>query len=489
MTAAADSPNHAADRFAGQVRRAVLWRSGSQIVAQAMQWSATFLVIRVLQPSDYGLFAMTQVVLAFLSLLNGYGLASAIVARPDVSRRELSQLFGMLLLVNAGLAAAQWLLAPAVAGYYRQPVVADLLRVQCALYLLAPFVALPQAMLARGLDFARTAKANIAASLASAAAALGGAWAGWGVWTLVFAPIVLFSVRGLLFTIAAGGLPRPAFAFKGTGALVRYGGMMAAGQLLAFLWTQADVLIGGRHLSAHELGVYTTSLFLAQIFVSKIAPPVHDVAFATYAKLQGDPAAAGRAFLGFARLVTVAAMPFHLGLAAAAEPLVLVLLGPQWADAAPVVRALSVAMPFYAVYVLLAPAADGMGRPALNAGNGAVAALLAPVLLLVAVRWGPVGLAAAWGLVFPALLWVGAKRVLPVIEVRAAALVRVVAPPAAAALAMAAVVVVADRALGNLEPLPRLASLVAIGGAVYGGWLLLFARDSLAELWRLARRR
>ncbi|MGJ3628947.1 oligosaccharide flippase family protein [Sphingomonas sp. MMS24-JH45] len=69
-------------------------------------------VIRLLSPSDYGLFAMTGVVMAFMSMLNGYGLASGLVRQPDVDARMIRQLFGMLILLNAGLALAQVTLAP-----------------------------------------------------------------------------------------------------------------------------------------------------------------------------------------------------------------------------------------------------------------------------------------------------------------------------------------------------------------------------------------
>src|ERR1700712_2599815 len=102
-------------------------------------WASTFLVIRILSPSDYGLFAMTQVVLVLLNMLNGYGLASALVRRPDADRQAQRQLFGMLILLNVGLGTAQFAAAPFAAAYYRQPVVADLLRVQALLYLATPF--------------------------------------------------------------------------------------------------------------------------------------------------------------------------------------------------------------------------------------------------------------------------------------------------------------------------------------------------------------
>src|SRR5436305_11923306 len=71
-----------------RVRGAVLCRSGSQIAAQPVTWAATFLVIRLLNPADYGLLAMTQVVPMFLSLMNGYGFANAPVRSEKVTSLE-----------------------------------------------------------------------------------------------------------------------------------------------------------------------------------------------------------------------------------------------------------------------------------------------------------------------------------------------------------------------------------------------------------------
>ena len=133
-------PPHAS--FGAQVRSAVIWRSGTQIFSQLVAWASTFLVIRILSPSDYGLFAMTSVVLVLLSLLNGQGFANAAIQQREGGTQQLRQLFGLLLAVNLALALLQVLAAPLVAAYYSQPMVADLLRVQALIYLTNPFLAL-----------------------------------------------------------------------------------------------------------------------------------------------------------------------------------------------------------------------------------------------------------------------------------------------------------------------------------------------------------
>ncbi|WP_271299746.1 lipopolysaccharide biosynthesis protein [Sphingomonas sp. CV7422] len=476
------------ESFAQSVRRAVIWRSGSQIGAQLVQWAATFLVIRILDPRDYGLYAMTGVVLVFLNMLNGYGLASGLIQRDDVTPRQVRQLFGMLITLNLSLAVAQIALAPLAAAYYRQPEVAALLRVQTLIYLCTPFSALSYALLSRGMAFRELATANLAASLAGAVTALAGARAGLGVWTLVWAPIALYAVRATMLTIGARSLIWPSFDFRGAGHLARYGGMMAAGQFFWFLQSQADVFIGGRHFDAHRLGIYTTALFLAQIFVSKFVPPLNEVAFSAYARIQHDDEAVARGFIRAVRLIMALALPFYLGLAATAEPLVLTMLDSKWAEVVPVVRLIALAMPFMTVQVLFSPACDARGRPGIGARNGATGAVLLGLAFLVGVRWGPIGLAASWLVAYPLYLIASSRRSLPVIGIRGRDLFGAVAAPALAALVMAAGVRLVDSLLPPLAPPLRLAALVATGVALYGSGMLLLARPLIRELIALLRK-
>ncbi|MET0375960.1 MAG: lipopolysaccharide biosynthesis protein, partial [Rhizorhabdus sp.] len=384
------------DSFGARVRNAVLWRSGSQIVAQLVMWSATFFVIRLLAPSDYGVFAMSQSILVMFSLLNGYGFASALIQAETINDREIRQVFGLLLLLNGLIALLQVALAPLAADYFNQPIVTDMLRVQALLYLSTPFVALPTALLSRTMDFRKQAQVNFISALAGAATALTLALTGFGVWTLVIAPLVLFWTRAIGMTVAARLLVLPSFRFEGAGAAIRFGGAMTLSQLLWFVQTQADVFIGGRLLAPHLLGLYTTSLFLAQILTSKFIPPLNEVAFTAYARLQSDPAAIVRSFETSTRIIMLVALPFYAGLAITAEPLVHAILGEQWMEAVPIVRILALAMPFVTLQILFAPAATAMGRPRIQVYAAAAGAIVMPVAFLIGVRWGPIGLAWAW---------------------------------------------------------------------------------------------
>ena len=109
MTADASAPRSS---LRDQVKNAVMWRSGSQIAAQLVAWCSTLAVIRILDPADYGVFAMTQVVLTFLNFLNGYGFASSLVQDREIDSRKVRQAFGLMLLVNVN---------PALTHFHQPP--------------------------------------------------------------------------------------------------------------------------------------------------------------------------------------------------------------------------------------------------------------------------------------------------------------------------------------------------------------------------------
>jgi O-antigen/teichoic acid export membrane protein len=471
------------------VRKAVIWRSGSQIMAQIVAWGSTLAVVRILEPADYGLFAMTQVVLAFLSFLNGYGFASSLIREREVDRRMIRQAFGMLLLVNGAIALAQLALAPLAAAWYRQPLVTELLRVQALIYLATPFIALPEVMLTREMDFRRPALANIAATVVSAAVALGCALAGMGVWTLVYAPIALFWSRAIGLTLAARMFVWPSFRFTGARRMFDFGMLVLGSQLFWTVLTQSDVFIASRSLDPHALGLYAEALFLTTIIASKFVPPLNDVAFPAYARLQDDPATLSAAFLKSVRLIMLVTCPLYLGLGAVAGDAVAVVLGPKWAAMAPLVTVLALAMPALTLHTLFAPAVNAIGRPRITLHASLFGAVVMPLAFLVGIRWGITGLAWAWVAAFPLVplfAFVQARRVL---GITAAQLAAAVAPGLGAGAAMALVVHGLSPALAGAGPAARLVLMVAAGGGIYAAMLWLVSRATLLELVALVLHR
>ncbi|HET8613801.1 MAG TPA: lipopolysaccharide biosynthesis protein [Sphingomonas sp.] len=473
-----------------RIRSAVLWRSGSQIIGQVVMWGSTLLVLRLLTPNDYGLFAMTQVVIGLVTLLNGYSFAASLVQSERLDRESIGQIFGVLILLNFGIAAAQFLLAPIAADYFHQPLLTKLLRVQCLLHCATPFIIMPQALLARDIDFRTQGRANIGAAAAGAITALSCAYAGLGVWTLVFAPIAAFTTRALLFGLLGRWWVRPRFRFKGTGAALGFGGTILVSDILWFIQNQADVFIAGRRIDAHMIGLYAEGLFLTQLLVNKFVPALNEVAFPAYARLQTNRGAVAWSFARATGIIMLAALPCYIGLAVTARPLVLTVMGPQWGEAAPLVRLLAFAMPFVTLHILYPAATNALGKPGVSARTTAAGAILLPIAFWIGVdHFGAMGLAGAWVAIMPVLVLISTCLSLPVIGLTWKQLGQSILPPLAAALAMGAVVLLASMALPPLPPAAELALLVPLGVAAYAVFALLLARPLVMQAWAMLRGR
>lgn len=483
MTQTAISTDNPKGGFAQRVRSAVYWIWGSQVVSQILTWTATILVVRLLNPYDYGLFAMTQTVLTALNFLNGYSFATSLIQTKDVDQRRIGQVFGLLIVSNGLIAATQFLMAPLAADYYHQPMVGTMLRVQALIYLTTPFIALPAALLARQLDFRKQALVNLVCAFAGAGTALGLAMAGFGVWALVWAPIVLFTTRAAGLTIASGGLVRPIFDFRGARDILSFGSALMLCQFFWIVQSQADIAIAGRSFAPHDLGLYSESLFLVLIFTGRFLPPLNEVAFPAYAELHNSGKPLAPAFLNAVRMIMLVAMPFYIGLSLVADPLVRTFFGPKWVEMIPVVSGLAMIMPAMALQIVCSPTTNALGRPGIYVTTTAAGAIIMPVSYLIGVGSGMDGLVQAWHIAAPLLLLVTLVLTLPAIGVTWRALIAAVAPSFGAAMIMAAAVTEAASHMTSLTPLAALFLQAALGALVYFGVLLCFSRKLLADLF------
>jgi O-antigen/teichoic acid export membrane protein len=482
---AADDPHALAVR----VRSALVWRWGTQVLAQVITWASTIMVVRLLSPSDYGLFAMTQTVIVALNFLNGQSFATSLIQTDRIDERRIGQVFGLLLLLNGFLALVQFLTAPLAARYYGQPMLADMLRVQAAIFLTIPFAALPQELLARRIEFRRQGLVNLACACVGAGTALILAWRGWGVWALVWAPVLMFATRAIGLTLVSRVLVKPVFDFRGAGDLVTFGGALTICQFLWIVQSQSDIVIAGRSFDTHALGLYSEALFLTLIITGRFLPPINEVAFPTFAELWKAGRPLAPAFLRLQRSVALVVFPAYLGLALVAGPAVETLFGPKWTAMAPIVAGLALAMPAFALQIVCSPATNGMGRPRIYMSTNGAGAMLFPLLFLAGVQWGPNGLIFAWWIAAPALLAFTWAMTLPQVGVRWRDLAGALAPAAGATAVMALAVLGARSVLPELPAAATLAALAATGAAAYVAALVLFARDTVAEALAFLTRR
>ncbi len=480
--------------FNSRVRSAVAWRWGTQFGAQMITWASTFLVVRLLEPTDYGLFAMSQVVITALAFLNGQSFATSLVQTDRVDDRRIGQIFGLLLVFNVTLAIMQFASAPFAASYFREPMVADMLRVQALIFLTVPFSALPSELLARRLEFRRQGQINLVTAIVGAALALLLAWLGFGVWALVYAPVAMFATRAIGLSIAARLLVKPVFDPRGAWDLVTFGGTLTLCQLFWIIQSQSDIVIAGRLLPTYDLGLYSQALFFTLIVTGRFIPPINEVALAAYSELHRDGRSLAPYFLKTARMVMIVTAPIYIGIALTSEAAVLTIFGPKWAGIIPIVGGLALVMPVFALHLVCSPVTNAMGRPRVYLFTSVCGAVIMPVAYL----WGAgligsapanaaMGLVHAWWIAAPVLCAITLSVTLPRIGLGLLTLARELAPIALACAAMTLAVLAAQHYASIGLPALDLAWNAAVGAGVYGATFWFVWPDIVKDAWRMLR--
>jgi len=474
--------------FGARVIAALGWTAGGRLVAQVVAWGVTIVVMRILDPTDYGLLAMATVLTGFAGLFASLGLGGAVVHAREIDTATLRGVFGMVIAMNCGLFVVVYFTAPAVAIFFGEDRLTAIIRVIAIQFLVGVIGVIPDSMLARELEFKRRALLELSASIVGAATTLALALAGWGVWSLVYGSLVgaTWSAVGLNFIRPFFHLP--ILAFRRLRELFAFGGYVIMSRMLLYTYLQADMVIGGRFLGKEQVGYYSVGMHLASLPVQRISAILNEVAFPAFARIQDERERVARYLLQSIRLLSLLSFPVFWGIAAVAPEFVRVLLGDKWEPAILPLQLLALLMPIRMIGQLMPPTLQGIGQAKLVARNQLQACVVMVIAFLVGVRYGIIGLSLAWLVAFPLVFLVNLRTWLPVLGMPANQLLGAMARPAVAAAGMFGAV-----AAARLVDVPAgahaLTFLVLVGVASYVALSFAINREGVRDLTSLVQGR
>lgn len=474
--------------FGARVIAALGWTAGGRLVAQVVAWGVTIVVMRILDPTDYGLLAMATVLTGFAGLFASLGLGGAVVHAREIDTATLRGVFGMVIAMNCGLFVLVYFAAPAVAIFFGEDRLTAIIRVIAIQFLVGVIGVIPDSMLARELEFKQRALLELSAAIVGAATTLALALAGWGVWSLVYGSLVgaTWSAVGLNFIRPFFHLP--ILAFRRLRELFAFGGYVIMSRMLLYTYLQADMVIGGRFLGKEQVGYYSVGMHLASLPVQRISAILNEVAFPAFARIQDERERVARYLLQSIRLLSLLSFPVFWGIAVVAPEFVRVLLGDKWEPAILPLQLLAFLMPVRMIGQLMPPTLQGIGQAKLVARNQLQACVVMVIAFLVGVRYGIIGLSLAWLVAFPLVFLVNLRTWLPVLGMPANQLLGAMARPAVAAAGMFGAV-----AAARLVDVPAgahaLTFLVLVGVASYVSLSFAINREGVRDLTSLVQGR
>jgi PST family polysaccharide transporter len=434
-------------------------------------------VARLLSPSDYGLVAMATVVLGFITLLNEFGLGSAVIKHRELSERQVAQVHGLCIAVGflgmgVGLASAYPL-----AWFYERPELVAVVAVLSSNFVITAFRTIPLALLQRDLRFRTVAINDGVQTVVLSIAMVVFAALGFRYWTLVIGGVM----AGLISTgLAYYHRPqRPAWPrLSEIREPVRLGAHVVGSRVGWYIYQNADFLIAGKVLGAAALGTYSIGWTIASIPVEKVSAMVGRVTPGFFSAVQDDLPTLRRYFLQLTAMLGLVTIPAAVGMALVAPEFVLLFLGEKWRNAIAPLQLLAIYASFRSIVTLFPSVAINIGLSGFGMKNALTGAVVMPVAFLIGSRWGATGIAAAWIVVYPLFMLPFWRIVLKRLEMPPQRYFAAMWPAISSAILMAAAVTIVKSVSPAEWPLPvRLAVTVGAGVAAYLGSLLLLHRE------------
>jgi PST family polysaccharide transporter len=488
-----ETPSRDPRALDGSLASAVKWMSVARLLAQLLTWLVSIFVARLLTPGDFGIVGMSSVYLGLLVIAAEFGLGSALVAHRDLTPAQLAAINTLAVLLGvAGMALGAASAGP-LAAFFRTPALVAIVPVVSLNFLLVAFRTVPLSLLQRDLRFREVALIDFWQSVILAAATLVLAIAGAGFWSLVIGPLI-----GNAAYTGFSMLRRPiGFArlhLDTLGPTLRLSRDVLGARLSWYVFQNADRAVIGRTLGDHALGIYTMGWNLALLPLEKLTSITVNVAPSIFSAARADPALLRRYLLLLTSALLLVTLPATVGIALVAPELVTALLGPQWSESVLPLRLLAVYAalrcldPLWTQFLTVTEDARFAFR------RNLVAAVVLPVVFIVASRWGVVGVAAAWMIAHPLIIVVPLfRRVTQRLSIPLRDQFDSMAPAVISCGVMAgSVVLLRLVVLPNAPPMVRLVAGAGVGATVYGALLATAFRSRIRDVvhtLRLAPRR
>lgn len=388
----------------GRAARGAAVTLAAQGARMILQLFGVIVLARLLDAADYGLVAMALVIVAFGEIFRDFGLSSAAIQTPTLSRAERDNLFWLNAAIGLLLSTFVFFGAPLVAYVYGHSEVEGITQALASVFLINGLTTQFRASLIREMRFKAVASTEVISAAVGLAVAISVAMSGFGYWALVIQQLTAASV--LLFGMALFGrwLPRLYSRSVSVRRFMRFGFGLLGSQIVGYAASNVDTLTLGIRFDPSTLGYYNRAYQLLMTPMSQIRAPSTTVALPVLRHLVDDQPRFDR-FVRQGQLALALPVGLAMGLiAGGASALVPVVLGSDWNASIPYLRLFAVATVFatlayvgYWIYL-----ARGLTNVLFR--YSLVSAALKVTCILVGSYWGPLGLAVGYA-ISPMLEW------------------------------------------------------------------------------------
>lgn len=322
--------------------KGISWMSVFRVVTRALSFFKIAVLARVLTPSQFGVFGIASLVLAFLEILTETGVNIILIQAKKDIKEYIDSAWIVSIIRGIIVSLLIVISSPFIANFFKTPEALNILLLISVVPLIKGFINPAEVKFRKELNFSYEFWFRSCIFLVDSVVAI------------LFA-VITHSVYSLVFGLIAGAIlevivslllikPMPKFALKADYLkdLLHKGKWITAYGIFNYFSENGDNIVVGRLLGSSSLGIYQMAYKISILPISEVSDVISQVVFPVFAKIEGDIKRLIKAYIKTMVIISIGAISVGLIVFLFPEEIVTLILGPQWLSAVPVLRILAI---------------------------------------------------------------------------------------------------------------------------------------------------
>ena len=343
--------------------RGLSWVLAGNLVFKLGSFAVSLVMVRLLAPHDFGLYAVALAANAFVIHVNDMGMIAATVQwRGEVEEMAPTARI-MAIGFSLGWYALVWLAAPFIAELAGSPEATNLVRLLTLTIVVDGITAVSVGVLQRTFQQDRLMRAIGVGFVFNAVVSVSLAASGAGAYSFVIGMLVQSLVVGVL-VLRMARLPYGlGFDRSVARRLIAFGAPLAAALGIESILLYSDTVIVGHVLGTVTLGFYLLAFNVSSWMPSLVGTAVRYVSIPAFSRLaEGEASDFAHGVQRTLPLMIAVVAPVAAVLASLSHPLIHVLYGAHWVPAAEALQFLAFVMVARMVTALVFDIQTGLGN-------------------------------------------------------------------------------------------------------------------------------
>ena len=313
----------------------MVWTALQKYSKLGIQFVSGIILARLLTPYDYGCIGMLAIFMVVAETFIDGGFGSALIQKKRPTQEDYSTIFYWNMGVATIMYVVLFLSSPAIAKFYKIPVLCEVLRVQGLILFIYSLNLIQCNQLKKQLRFKILAIVRIVTSIISLIITIIMAYMGFGVWALVTQNLIGAAIPAIVFWGYTKWRPSWTFSWKSFKELFNFGIFMFMTHLINNISTQLQGLFIGKLYNPATLGYYSKASGTERLASGTITGVMTAVTYPLYAEVQDDLPKMQNMIKRLTSTISFITFPLLAILLLVAKPVFVLLYSDRWLESVP----------------------------------------------------------------------------------------------------------------------------------------------------------